>query len=288
MLVAVFLLLCYNNLIRLKSNIILNGVCDMIDYTKITDDIHRITMPYKDIFTTVYTVRTDEGVLLFDAASYDEDITDYIVPFLDELGIQAHELKYVLISHNHRDHAGGLGEFMKRFPDTCIVSRCPILKDKFSDYCVFAPEDGDTILGVLKLVSIPGHTMDSTGIFDTRTGTLISGDSLQLYGIYGSGTWGANIKFPSEHKKAVEKLTNMNIECIITAHDYHPLGYIYNDMEKVSKALTYCIEPLEKVEQLICGNPDKNDDEIAAIYNEFGYPTLGAHVVSAIRSEMNK
>ena len=41
----------------------------MKNLTSLTDKIHRLTIPYKDIFTTVYTVKTDTGVLLFDAAS---------------------------------------------------------------------------------------------------------------------------------------------------------------------------------------------------------------------------
>jgi hypothetical protein len=42
----------------------------MESITQISEHIHRLTLPYKDIFTTVYTVRTPEGVLLFDAASF--------------------------------------------------------------------------------------------------------------------------------------------------------------------------------------------------------------------------
>lgn len=63
------------------------------------------------------------GALVFDAASFDSDIDGYIVPFPEELGITPAMLKYVFISHNHIDHAGGLSAFMKKYPETCIVSR---------------------------------------------------------------------------------------------------------------------------------------------------------------------
>ena len=79
-----------------------------MEIMKMNEHIHRITLPYKDIFTTVYTVKTDKGVLLFDAASYDTDLEQYIQPMLDELNITAEDLKYVFISHNHGDHSGGL------------------------------------------------------------------------------------------------------------------------------------------------------------------------------------
>ena len=68
----------------------------------------------KDIFTTVYTVKTDKGVLLFDAASFDTDLDAYIQPMLDELKITAEDLKYIFISHNHGDHSGGLRPIIER------------------------------------------------------------------------------------------------------------------------------------------------------------------------------
>ena len=91
----------------------------MDNVQKINENIYRLTMPYKDIFTTVYTIKTDNGVLLFDSGSYDEDIENYISPFLKQLEITADMIKYVFISHDHKDHAGGLGAFVKKFPNAC-------------------------------------------------------------------------------------------------------------------------------------------------------------------------
>ena len=55
----------------LKSQI---GGASMENVTQINENIYRLTIPYKDIFTTVYAVKTESGALLFDCASYDEDI----------------------------------------------------------------------------------------------------------------------------------------------------------------------------------------------------------------------
>ena len=57
--------------------------------------IHYVTTAYKDIFTTVYALQTQEGAILFDAASFNSDIDEVIVPFLNGLGIGADKLKYV-------------------------------------------------------------------------------------------------------------------------------------------------------------------------------------------------
>ena len=97
----------------------------MNDIQKINENIYRMTMPYKDIFTTVYAVKTEKGALLFDAASYDDDIENYIIPFLEKLDITKEMLKFVFVSHNHIDHAGGLEKLVEYFPDIEILSRCP-------------------------------------------------------------------------------------------------------------------------------------------------------------------
>lgn len=99
-----------------------------------TDFIKRLVLPYKDIFTTVYLIMTPKGAILFDTASYNEDVDYSIIPFLEEHGITSETLKYVFISHNHRDHVGGLKRFMQIYPDTCIVSRSDALADNYKAY----------------------------------------------------------------------------------------------------------------------------------------------------------
>lgn len=254
---------------------------------RINAHISCITTPYKDIFTTLCIVKTDEGALLFDTASFPEDIGKYVLPFLKAEGVGEGELKYVFISHNHTDHAGGLKTLMEHFPNACIVSGSESLRDSMPGYTFLDPEEGETLLGVLRAVRIPGHTLDSAAILDTRTQTLLSGDCLQLFGIYGSGKWGANIRYPAEHAAALGRLRKMDIENILAAHDYHPYGRQYRGKEAVGAALDACMEPLMKIARLIVENPELNDEEISEKYNAEGLPTLGAHVAAAVRGTLS-
>lgn len=257
-----------------------------MDIMKINDNIFRLTVPYKDIYTTVVLVKTPAGALLFDTASYDSDVTDYIVPMLQELGVTPDVLKYVFISHNHTDHAGGLEKFHQVFPDTCIVAGGPSLQEKYAAARFLAAEDGAVLLDVLKIVMIPGHTPHSCAVLDTRTNTMISGDCLQLYGIFGSGKWACNIGMPTAHLQAIEKVRPMGVEELLTAHDYHPYGYWHKGVAAVQKALDACVEPLMKIKELILANPEMTDEEICALYNSTEkLPTLGARVPAAIRKE---
>lgn len=254
---------------------------------KINEHIYRIQLPYKDIFTTVYLISTPQGVVIFDAASYETDLDNYIQPALDELGIVADTIKYIFISHNHKDHAGCLRPIVSRYPQATIVSRSPGIAEQYADYTILNPEDGDTILDTLKIITIPGHTGDCCGLLDTRANTLISGDSLQVHGIIGSGDWAANITLPTKHLQAIEKLRTLTIDTIVAAHDYEPYGYRVDGKEAVGHMLDECIAPLKRVHQLILDNPQMNDTEICALFNLApNKPTIQEKVVAAVRSAM--
>ena len=238
-----------------------------MEYTRINEHIHRMVIPYKDIFTTVYTVEYDGGAILVDAATYETDITDYIVPMLDELKITKEKLKYVFITHNHGDHAGGVRYLIERYPDTVIFSRSPSLREKLPELNIRSWEDGESIAKHFDLIAIPGHSPDSSAIYDRRTKTLITGDSFQLYGIFGSQDWGSNIGLPAEHISAVDKVSKMDIDSIYAAHNFHPYGYAFIGKDAVRSALAACTEPLFNMAALIRKNPSATDAEIREMYN---------------------
>ena len=249
---------------------------------EVVQNIFRIEIPFEDIYTTVFLVRTGGGWLLFDTATFPEDMDQYVFPALEQLGAQ---LKYVFISHNHRDHAGGLARVIEKFPGVTVVTGCEGIKEKFEN--VVIAQDGAMVLDCLQAVAIPGHTPDSFGLLDTRTGTLLTGDCLQAYGIFGSGNWGANITFPAEHIAALEKIRGLNVQTIIASHDYHPCGFIARGTEEIDRYLSACSGALENIRNLAQMHPDLDDEAIAEIYNApKNLPTLAAKVISAVRREL--
>lgn len=248
--------------------------------------ILRLTMPYKDIFTTVYLIKTEMGVLLFDAATYDCDVDDVIIPALATFGVTPADVKYVFVSHNHSDHAGGLARLMTYCPDAVILSRSGALKEKFSQYTVLCPEDGERILDVLEIVTVPGHSADSCAILDTRTHTLISGDCLQAFGIFGSGNWACNITLIPEHFAALDKLGGMHIDTLLTAHDYHPYGYRADGEGAVRAYVDACRQALNTVKTLILDERGLDDEAVCKEFEALGYPHLGTRVSAAVRAAL--
>ncbi len=236
-------------------------------HTKINENIYRLNIPYKDIFTTVYAVKTDEGALLFDCATTERDVNDYIAPMLAELGIEREELKYIFISHNHADHAGGVPYLAPLYPNAAVLTRSERLAEANPNVNIKMMKGGETYLGCLTVHEIPGHSLDSSALYDDRTKTLITGDSLQLYGIFGSQDWGSNIALAAEHLAALEPICALDVEEIHTAHDFHPYGICFTGKTAVKAALDACRLPLLAIRDLIKANPDKTDAELREIYN---------------------
>lgn len=250
------------------------------------EHIFYFEVPYMDVFINIYVIKYGDKAILFDAAATDFDVNTYILPALSALNVDEKALSHVFISHNHGDHSGGLALVAKHFPNAKIVSRCKKINASFAN--ALYPEDSQFIADCLKVVTIPGHTADCAAIFDLRTNTLICGDCLQSYGIYGEGLWYGVVEMPKEHFEAIKKLRLLNIENILTAHDYHPVGVISKGKNNVLLRLDTCIGALDRIIAFINQNPSFNDEQIAALANSEDFPKLSPHVVCALREYNNK
>jgi len=251
----------------------------------INENIGRLKIPFEDIFTTVFLIKTEEGAVLFDTATYPSDADEYIVPALYAAGVDANSIAYIVISHSHRDHAGSLARLLEVYPDVTVVARSEKLRDESKAAKWIIPDDKTEICGVLRAVMMTGHSPDSMGILDTRTKTLVSGDSLQLYGIFGSGKWGANIPFPNEHLAVLEKLRLMDIESVFASHDYHSLGWRADGHDAVLAYYAECEKAIYDIRDFMGAYQQLDDSAIAEMYNSTsGKPRVGDRVFKAIRA----
>ena len=251
----------------------------MIDIYEVNDRICYFKVPYKDIFVAIYVIRTEKGVVLFDTGARDADVDNWNVPALEQLGVTP---THIFVSHNHKDHAGGLARAAARFPDACIVARSATLAAEYPN--VLSPADGELLLDQLQVVAVPGHTIDCSGLLDLPTKTLVCGDCLQSYGIYGSGYWYGNITFPAEHFNAVAKLYGLPIETIATAHDYHPCDVVSVGKEAVTLRLDSCIDALRRVLRIAVENSTLDDTQVSQLCNDGTLPKVAPKVIAALRA----
>lgn len=164
--------------------------------------IFRLNIPFEDVYTSVFLIEHKQGNVLVDCATTKDDVEGCIIPALGELGYEPADISALVITHPHEDHAGGLEHFLGHAPSAKVVA------------------DVRKIFDGLMTYPLPGHTDDMLGVFDARTGTLISGDGLQGAGV---GKFRCNV--PNVHAY-LDTLRNIEadgrIENILFSHSFEP------------------------------------------------------------------
>jgi hydroxyacylglutathione hydrolase len=205
-----------------------------VNINKIDNGIFRILIPFEELTTTVYLYVCEEGTAIIDSATYPSDVDEYILPALDSLNIPKDTVKFLLLTHDHGDHAGGIGRLSEKFPNATIYTSFPIELENRTELV-----DGKIVFGDLKAIYLPGHTEHSFAFYDVYTKTLLSGDCLQLGGIgkYRNGIVDFDLYIESLHK-----LKGMEINRIVAAHEYDPFGSIAEGEGSVLRYLNKCEE----------------------------------------------
>ena len=177
---------------------------------EITEGIWLIDTYMADVpgFTAVYAVRGSMGAAVVDSGV--SMSSQVILEGLDEVGIGRNEVRYIIVTHIHLDHAGGAGYLLRELPDARVViaaqgmhtmaepqrlvasARRSLgkLADMYGDMLpieerrlMAAEEAGILELGgkTLRLVPTPGHATTHQCVVEETTSTLFSGDSLGIY-----------------------------------------------------------------------------------------------------------
>ncbi len=204
---------------------------------KIDNGIYRILIPFEKVTTTVYLYMCEQGTAIIDSATYSSDVDENIIPALKELGIPQSSVKYLLLTHRHGDHSGGIRRLAELFPDAIVGTSYPFEIANRIDL-----EDNKIVFGSLKGIHLPGHTDHTFGFYDTDTKTLLSGDCLQLDGV---GKYRNGIQDFEQYAASINKLKKMDIERIVAAHEFDPLGSVAEGKQAVMFYLDTCIRIAE-------------------------------------------
>jgi len=128
---------------------------------------------------TAWAITTSQGIILLDAI-FDYSIEDEVVGGMKKLGLDPAQIKYVMVSHGHLDHAGGAKFLQEKFGARLLMSAAdydlldrdnPSWKPK-RDMVVTDGQQltlGDT---TLTFYITPGHTEGTIStIFPVRDGS---------------------------------------------------------------------------------------------------------------------
>jgi glyoxylase-like metal-dependent hydrolase (beta-lactamase superfamily II) len=149
----------------------------------------------------VFLITADKNIMV-DCATTKTDVEDYIIPALAALGYAPTDIDMLVLTHNHGDHAGGSASFLSYSPLTKVICDVRELCEGVSTY------------------PMAGHTVDHIGVFDERTGTLITGDGIQGAGV---DKYRTSIADKSEYIKTLERVKNdTRVENLLFSHAYEP------------------------------------------------------------------
>jgi glyoxylase-like metal-dependent hydrolase (beta-lactamase superfamily II) len=155
---------------------------------------------------SVFLIEADQPCLVETGPQMD---AAKVVDALGRHGLGAKDLAWVVLTHIHLDHAGGVGEVARHFPQARIVCHPrglrhlsdptrlitaaghvygPALDSLYGRMTavpserLLAAEDGGTVqLGGgkgLRLVHSPGHAKHHIGVLETESGVLLVGDAV--------------------------------------------------------------------------------------------------------------
>ncbi len=142
-----------------------------------------------------------------------------------EAGLQAagsswDEVRHVILTHNHPDHAGSLVEVMEAAADALTWAGAADVPSILSSVSVprslAAVDDGAEVFG-LRIVTTPGHTAGHIAVFDPDSGLLVAGDALANT----DGLTGSNPSFtadPAAAEESVRKLADLDVQRILFGH----------------------------------------------------------------------
>lgn len=260
------------------------------DHTgRIAKRCYQLTLPFVDIYTSVFLIKTDEGAILYDTGS-DSDDAEKIIAFLEDMLCSLNDVKYIFLSHTHKDHAGGLEHLCKHLKNAAVLSKSAELKARYPDFDIRSFEDGDEILDNVFAVTVPGHTLDSAAIYDRLSECLITGDCLQYYGVISRvKNYPVSILHPYEYFEAVEKLEKLDALCVYASHDYFPAGRCAKDRISSKTYIRDSVRPVKDMLKLIEEYPDKSDEELAAVINgEIAVELIDSNVFKKLRKAITK
>jgi len=131
---------------------------------------------------------------------------DAIKQALGDLGLMPADVRHIILTHNHGDHVGGLGELEEAMTNATVYGGSGDIDSIESSLTLSEVGDGDEVFG-MGVVNTPGHTVGSISVFDTDTGLLVAGDAINGDGE--GGITGANPQFTPDMVEANASVAKM-------------------------------------------------------------------------------
>jgi metallo-beta-lactamase class B len=138
-----------------------------------------------DSWVSAWALNTSDGIILFDTLNTDKEAATLIEGGLRKVGLNPARIKYIIVTHGHGDHSGGVNYLVRRYhPRVAMGDADWTMLETKPDFPTpmwepapkrdISVKDGDTItLGdtTVTMYITPGHTLGTISpVFDVKSG----------------------------------------------------------------------------------------------------------------------
>jgi glyoxylase-like metal-dependent hydrolase (beta-lactamase superfamily II) len=155
-------------------------------------------------FVSAYVLLRGSEAAIVDTGT--SDSREAILEGMALLSVTPAMVRHIVLTHNHGDHAGGLGGLEADLTNATVYVGAEDIGAIRSTLTLEELTDGDEVFG-MGVIGTPGHTPGSISLFDAASGILVAGDAINGDGA--GGLTGANPDFTPDMETAAASVTKL-------------------------------------------------------------------------------